>query len=42
MPERVRGKATDRFEWFSIFPAKQLSVDPESALRRRHHLHEQV
>ncbi len=25
-----------------MFPAKQLSVDPESGIRRRHHLHEKV
>ena len=25
-----------------IFPAKQLSVDPESGIRRRHHLHGKV
>lgn len=35
-------KAADSFEWFWIFPAKQLSVDPESGVRRRHHLHGKV
>jgi len=35
-------KAADSFEWFWIFPAKQLSVDPESGIRRRHHLHGRV
>ncbi|MEQ1843121.1 MAG: integron integrase, partial [Verrucomicrobiales bacterium] len=35
-------KAADSFEWFWIFPAKQLSVDPESGIRRRHHLHGKV
>ncbi len=35
-------KAAESFEWYWIFPAKQLSVDPESGLRRRHHLHGKV
>ena len=35
-------KAADSFEWFWLFPAKQLSVDPESGIRRRHHLHGKV
>ncbi|MCB1206610.1 MAG: integron integrase [Verrucomicrobiae bacterium] len=35
-------KAAESFEWFWIFPAKQLSVDPESGIRRRHHLHGKV
>jgi hypothetical protein len=35
-------KAAGSFDWFWIFPAKQLSVDPESGLRRRHHLHGKV
>ncbi len=35
-------KAADSFEWFWLFPAKQLSVDPEGGLRRRHHLHGKV
>ena len=34
--------AAETFEWFWLFPAKQLSVDPESGIRRRHHLHEKV
>lgn len=34
--------AAESFEWFWIFPAKQLSVDPESGIRRRHHLHGKV
>jgi integrase len=25
-----------------VFPASQLSVDPRSGIRRRHHLHESV
>jgi integrase len=35
-------KAADSFEWFWLFPAKQLSIDPESNLRRRHHLNGKV
>jgi integron integrase len=35
-------KAAESFDWFWIFPAKQLSIDPESGLRRRHHLHGKV
>lgn len=35
-------KAADSFEWFWVFPAQQLSVDPESGIRRRHHLHGKV
>ncbi len=30
------------FAGFWLFPARQLSVDPESCVRRRHHLHGQV
>jgi len=35
-------KAAESFDWFWIFPAKQLSNDPESGIRRRHHLHGKV
>ena len=35
-------KAAETFEWFWLFPARQTSVDPESDIRRRHHLHGQV
>jgi site-specific recombinase XerD len=35
-------KAAESFEWFWIFPAQQHSVDPESSIRRRHHLHGKV
>ena len=31
-------RAAETFEWFWLFPAKQTSVDPESGIRRRHHL----
>ncbi len=35
-------RAAESFEWFWLFPAKQTSVDPESGIRRRHHLHDKV
>jgi site-specific recombinase XerD len=35
-------RAAETFEWFWLFPAKQTSIDCESALRRRHHLHGKV
>lgn len=35
-------RAAETFEWFWLFPAKQTSVDSESGIRRRHHLHGQV
>ena len=35
-------RAAETFEWFWLFPARQISVDPESGIRRRHHLHGQV
>ncbi len=35
-------RAAESFEWHWIFPASQLSVDPESGIRRRHHLHGKV
>ena len=31
-------RAAETFEWFWLFPAKQTSIDPESGMRRRHHL----
>jgi integron integrase len=34
--------AAESFEWFWLFPARQTSIDPESGVRRRHHLHGQV
>lgn len=34
--------AAESFEWFWLFPAKQISEDPESKLQRRHHLHGKV
>ena len=35
-------RAVETFEWFWLFPAKQTSVDRESGIRRRHHLHGKV
>ena len=35
-------KASESFEWFWLFPARQTSLDPETNVRRRHHLHGQV
>ena len=35
-------RAAVTFAWFWLFPAKQMSMDPESGTRRRHHLHGKV
>jgi integron integrase len=35
-------RAAESFEWFWLFPARQVSVDPESGIARRHHLHGKV
>ena len=35
-------RAAESFEWFWLFPARQVSVDPESGISRRHHLHGKV
>ena len=35
-------RAAESFEWFWLFPARQASVDPETSIRRRHHLHGKV
>jgi integron integrase len=32
-------KAGQRWEWFWLFPARDLSIDPESGVHRRHHIH---
>ena len=39
---RKFSRAAESFEWFWLFPARQISTDPESGLRRRHHLHGKV
>jgi integron integrase len=36
---RKMPRAGERWEWFWLFPASKLSVDPDSGIRRRHHLH---
>jgi integron integrase len=35
-------RAAETFEWFWLFPARQVSVDPASGISRRHHLHGKV
>lgn len=35
-------RAAENFDWFWLFPARQMSVDPESGSIRRHHLHGKV
>jgi len=35
-------RAAETFGWFWLFPAKQVSVDPECGVERRHHMHEKV
>jgi site-specific recombinase XerD len=35
-------RAAETFEWFWLFPARQISTDSECGIRRRHHLHGQV
>ncbi|MEC5128303.1 integron integrase [Verrucomicrobiales bacterium BCK34] len=34
--------AAESFEWFWLFPARQSSIDPETGVKRRYHLHGQV
>jgi site-specific recombinase XerD len=35
-------RAAEAFEWFRLFPARQISTNPESGIRRRHLLHGKV
>jgi site-specific recombinase XerD len=35
-------RAAESFEWFWLFPARQVSEDPETRIRRRHHMHGKV
>ena len=37
---RKAPRAGEKWEWFWLFPAPSLSVDPDSGIRRRHHFHE--
>ncbi|MEJ6829102.1 MAG: integron integrase [Akkermansiaceae bacterium] len=39
---RKFSKAGETWPWFWVFPAMKESVDPESKIRRRHHLHGKV
>jgi len=39
--ERKKPEEGQSFAWMWLFPAKELSVDPRSGIRRRHHAHEQ-
>jgi integron integrase len=39
--ERKKPRAGKLWAWQWVFPARELSVDPRSGLRRRHHIHEQ-
>lgn len=32
-------RASETFDWFWLFPARQTSIDPECEIRRRYHLH---
>lgn len=40
--KRKMPRAGEKWEWFWIFPAAQISKDPESKVMRRHHLHPHV
>ena len=35
-------RASETFEWFWLFPAKQVSRDPQSGMIQRHHMHDKV
>ncbi|MDC0276120.1 integron integrase [bacterium] len=37
--ERKSPRAGTKWEWFWLFPGADLSVDPDSGIRRRHHIH---
>jgi integron integrase len=39
---RKFSRAAETFEWFWLFPASQISMDPECGLPRRYHLHGRV
>jgi integrase len=40
--ERKYPNANKEWGWQWMFPASQISVDPRSGIRRRHHVHESV
>jgi len=35
-------QAGQEWGWFWVFPAKELSIDPRSGVKRRHHIHDQA
>ncbi|MDP4722382.1 MAG: integron integrase [Akkermansiaceae bacterium] len=39
---RKFSRAGESWEWMWLFPARDVSVDPESGIKRRHHLHSAV
>lgn len=39
--ERKKPQEGQTFAWTWLFPAREVSVDPRSGIRRRHHAHEQ-
>jgi integron integrase len=39
--ERKKPREALRWGWHWVFPANELSIDPRSGVRRRHHVHEQ-
>ena len=39
---RQRPKAGKSWQWFWLFPANKESLDPESGIKRRHHIHSEV
>ena len=39
--ERKKPEEGKSLAWFWLFPSRELSVDPRSGIRRRHHAHEQ-
>jgi integron integrase len=39
---RKHSRAAETFEWFWLFPAGKISIDPESGVPRRYHLHGKV
>ena len=36
--ERKWPKAGEKFEWFWVFPSRNMMVDPRSGVKRRHHI----
>lgn len=39
---RKFSRASETFEWFWLFPAMRISIDPADGVKRRYHLHAQV